>query len=173
MKPSKREQLPDTPWHISYVKKEEGDPRRHKARCVYYNHWTQMCYFKESQYYLKRCGGSAQCDFYDEDSHSLGLTEEEKFGKQHSISTSANITLLDGYTNIYETGLRITDNKYQLYLYEGKVDDANFRKCRRRVYLYAFKENNRMIRITCELDAYRDILFMKKKDYEAHKDFLF
>ena len=28
--------LPDTPWHVGFVKKEEDDPRRHKARCIYY-----------------------------------------------------------------------------------------------------------------------------------------
>ncbi len=27
--------LPDTPWHVGYAKKEESDPRRHKARCIY------------------------------------------------------------------------------------------------------------------------------------------
>lgn len=27
--------LSDTPWHISYVTKDEDDPRRHKSRCVY------------------------------------------------------------------------------------------------------------------------------------------
>lgn len=29
-------QLPDTPWHIGYITKDENDPRRHKARCVHY-----------------------------------------------------------------------------------------------------------------------------------------
>ena len=29
------ERLPDTPWHMGYVKKEQQDPRRHKSRCIY------------------------------------------------------------------------------------------------------------------------------------------
>lgn len=28
-------QLPDMPWHIGFVKKDEWDPHRHKARCIY------------------------------------------------------------------------------------------------------------------------------------------
>ena len=28
--------LPDTPWHVGYAKKQEDDPRRHKARCIHY-----------------------------------------------------------------------------------------------------------------------------------------
>lgn len=26
--------LSDTPWHVGYTKKDENDPRRHKARCA-------------------------------------------------------------------------------------------------------------------------------------------
>lgn len=28
-------QLPDMSWHIGFVKKDEWDPHRHKARCIY------------------------------------------------------------------------------------------------------------------------------------------
>ena len=38
--------LPDTPWHVGFVKKEEDDPRRHKARCISYairEKWDVSC----------------------------------------------------------------------------------------------------------------------------------
>ena len=52
--------LPDTPWHVGFAKKEEDDPRRHKARCIYYN--VGNCKYKGG-----KCSGSAHCKRYSED----------------------------------------------------------------------------------------------------------
>lgn len=52
--------LPDTPWHIGYVTKDEDDPRRHKARCVYND--GRKC----RNVYMLECCGSAHCRFYAE-----------------------------------------------------------------------------------------------------------
>jgi len=35
--------LPDTPWHVGYAKKQENDPRRHKARCIHYRDSLKRC----------------------------------------------------------------------------------------------------------------------------------
>lgn len=53
--------LPDTPWHIGYVKKDENDPRRHKARCVYND--GDKC----KNPYMLRCVSSSHCKYYAED----------------------------------------------------------------------------------------------------------
>lgn len=53
--------LPDTPWHIGYVKKDEDDPRRHKSRCVYNN--GDRC----NNPYMLRCVSSSHCKYYAED----------------------------------------------------------------------------------------------------------
>ncbi len=52
--------LPDTPWHVGYVKKDENDPRRHKSRCVYNdgNNCTNP--------YMLYCTSSSHCRFYTE-----------------------------------------------------------------------------------------------------------
>ena len=56
--------MPDVPWHIGYAKKEDDDPRRHKARCIHYE--KGKCYYKPSREYGKRCMGSSHCDYYSE-----------------------------------------------------------------------------------------------------------
>lgn len=55
-----KERLPDTPWHIGYIKKDEDDPRRHKARCVYND--GKRC----SHSRVVACCGSSHCRFYAE-----------------------------------------------------------------------------------------------------------
>lgn len=61
-----RNKLPDSPWHIGYTKKKEDDPRRHKARCFYYDNSTGICASGDSRYRGIRCGGSAHCEAYRE-----------------------------------------------------------------------------------------------------------
>ncbi|TCT14592.1 hypothetical protein EDC18_10573 [Natranaerovirga pectinivora] len=58
--------LPDTPWHIGYAVKEEDDPRRHRARCVYYDNSNKKCITHKSRYFMVKCGGSAHCNYYSE-----------------------------------------------------------------------------------------------------------
>ncbi|SCP98381.1 hypothetical protein [Anaerobium acetethylicum] len=58
--------MPDTPWHKDFVRMEDGDSRRHRGRCVYYEHGTQLCRAVKSQYYLLKCGGSSHCRYYSE-----------------------------------------------------------------------------------------------------------
>lgn len=61
-------QLPDVPWHIGSPKMDENDKRRHKARCIYYNHETKKCRKIDAESWMLRCGGSSHCRFYTEDS---------------------------------------------------------------------------------------------------------
>ena len=57
-------QLPDTPWHIGYTKKDIDDPRRHKARCIH--NLGGVCHCGRSRGNGRKCGGSAHCRFYAE-----------------------------------------------------------------------------------------------------------
>lgn len=56
--------LPDTPWHLGYAKKDEDDPRRHKARCIHNN--NGICTSSRSNYCKETCGGSSHCEEYSE-----------------------------------------------------------------------------------------------------------
>lgn len=57
-------QLPDTPWHIGCVKKEESDPRRHKSRCIYLQ--GGICKQGKLRCFGQRCPGSSHCKYYAE-----------------------------------------------------------------------------------------------------------
>ncbi len=48
-----------TPCHVGYMKSTE--PRRHKARCIYYEKESKKC-----TYYLYKCVGSSRCEKYHE-----------------------------------------------------------------------------------------------------------
>ena len=52
------------PWHVETIRKEEGDDRRHRSRCAYYNKETHQC----SKLFGMQCVGSAHCDIYKESS---------------------------------------------------------------------------------------------------------
>ena len=54
--------LPDTPWHVGYAKKQENDPRRHKARCIHYR--DGQCGWKAN--YSGKCIGSSHSMDYSE-----------------------------------------------------------------------------------------------------------
>lgn len=64
-----KKRLPDTPWHVGYTKKEENDPRRHKARCVFLQ--EGICHCGHDASYMRKCIGSSHCMSYSE------LSEEE------------------------------------------------------------------------------------------------
>lgn len=65
--------LPDTPWHVGYTKKEDSDPRRHKACCVYFKDGKCTCRYNRC--YALQCAGSAHCKHYSE---KQGAMEEKR-----------------------------------------------------------------------------------------------
>lgn len=79
-------QLPDTPWHLGYAKKKEDDPRRHKARCIYYYKTNKTCECTKSPCYLFNCGGSAHCKYYKE----IGIVAPKKNGTTKTSSKYIN-----------------------------------------------------------------------------------
>ena len=55
-----------TPWHLEQVHREDGDARRYKGRCQYYDYNGNYC-----SYFCGRCRGSAHCDHY------IAISEKE------------------------------------------------------------------------------------------------
>ena len=64
MAANNKRKLPDTPWHVGYIHKDENDPRRHKARCFHFH--DQKCYCSMSRCYMSHCYGSSHCQYYVE-----------------------------------------------------------------------------------------------------------
>ena len=90
MNKDKHKGIQGTPWHKEYLKKDEFDPKRHKARCYYYERK-----YKDKESYCRllgtRCGSSSFCENYKEvDKSSL---KNEKSTNETNISkrqTSVN-----------------------------------------------------------------------------------
>lgn len=66
--------LPDTPWHVGYAKKQEDDPRRHKARCIHYR--DGQCGWKAN--YSGKCIGSSHCIDYSESLEDFKKLQESR-----------------------------------------------------------------------------------------------
>lgn len=58
---------------MEYLKKEETDPRRHKARCIY--NMSGICKQGRLRCYDRRCTGSAHCVYYAETEAQSELIE--------------------------------------------------------------------------------------------------
>ena len=56
------QQMTGTPWHVERMVREEGDERRHRARCTFYRRKPDG----HCEYYGERCRGSAHCERYAE-----------------------------------------------------------------------------------------------------------
>lgn len=55
------EDLTSTPWHIERMHRQDGDKRRHRSNCKYYNKGNRRC-----EYRVSNCIGSAHCSYYED-----------------------------------------------------------------------------------------------------------
>ena len=69
-----------SPWHAERVHRKEGDDRRYKGRCEYYEYNSDYCSYRSG-----KCIGSAHCTKYK-------MISEEEFKirqKQNQKASSA------------------------------------------------------------------------------------
>ena len=142
------QQLPDTPWHVGYTKKDEYDPRRHKARCVHIGK-DGYCYSRYSSYYAYKCGGSAHCNFYAEtqeqaeevDLAHVSIEEEARIrSESHRNKKHAEWVKMRGTLTKEEIRIRYSRNtecpictgplkgKYCPYCGFGDFDSTRYKK---------------------------------------------
>ncbi len=74
-----------TPWHIEKMHRKEGDGRRHRSRCIYYDCAEPTCKRRKLE-----CKGSSHCDFYKE--KTVHLSEKNCADTSKKITTKANCT---------------------------------------------------------------------------------
>ena len=79
-------QLQGSPWHLEQMHRKEGDDRRHKSRCQFYNPLTKQC--KDRW----KCIGSRYCQEY------IQLSEED-FRQRQADITEAKRLLAKGYSS--------------------------------------------------------------------------
>lgn len=63
--------LTGTAWHVERMTRQEGDPRRHKSRCIYYASKSKSCDYRNGA-----CIGSAHCMNYKEKINKSIQSEE-------------------------------------------------------------------------------------------------
>ncbi len=66
--------LSGTPWHKERVHRQEGDERRYKGRCRFYEYKDNWCKMRIGQ-----CVGSAHCERYE------AVSEEEFRHRQSAL----------------------------------------------------------------------------------------
>lgn len=91
--------LQGTPWHVEQVHRKEGDDRRHKSRCLFYNPITKQC--KDRW----KCNGSRYCWDYEP------LSEEDF--RQRQEDTAEIKRLLERGYNEKEIATLIEQKKKQ------------------------------------------------------------
>lgn len=79
-------QLQGTPWHLEQVHRKDGDERRHKSRCQFYNPLTKQCKDRWE------CRGSRYCQEY------IQLSEED-FRQRQEEAAEAKRLLARGYSS--------------------------------------------------------------------------
>lgn len=101
--------LPDTPWHIGYVTKDEDDPRRHKSRCVYND--GRKCLNTN----VTECCGSAHCRFYAETEEAARRYQEgmkiKNFRPFAGVIYERRASVLDAKKKNEEKPIEAHDNK--------------------------------------------------------------
>lgn len=111
--------LPDTPWHVGFVKKEEADPRRHKARCVHIRDGN--CTFGKCGNFMLECTGSSHCSYYAESEEQweqvyLNTRTAEEEEADTFKGTAAEINALKRQMNSAE---KVVENMEKPHLFSG------------------------------------------------------
>ena len=76
--------LQGTPWHVEQMHRKDGDDRRHKSRCQFYNPLTKQCKDRWE------CRGSRYCQEY------IQLSEEAFRQRQEDVAEAKRL-LAKGY----------------------------------------------------------------------------
>ncbi len=127
--------LQGVPWHIEKLHRKEGDQKRHRSRCVYYDRGE--C--EKSVI----CGGSAHCSNYREkalQSRSVQTRVKEKTGLKSVVVKSGQapavkskpIEPVDTLVQINNDDRVLSKIKQELakrgcYHYQGLVENARFK----------------------------------------------
>jgi len=87
------------PFHITFLKKDDDDPRRDKRRCEFYN--KENCNFRDCN-----CMGSAHCPYYKENIFSelkkLVINNNSSLTNKNNISELKLSNLSNKFIKIYK-----------------------------------------------------------------------
>ncbi|MDD5792459.1 MAG: hypothetical protein PUD22_07745 [Erysipelotrichaceae bacterium] len=88
---NKSNYLTGTPWHVERMTRQEGGPRRHKSRCVYYASKSKTCDYRNGA-----CIGSAHCMKY-----------KEKIDEEKQSENAISLNLAKQFDGIKEISIEL------------------------------------------------------------------
>lgn len=122
-----------SPWHVEKMVRKEGDSRRHRSRCIYYNKSNKYC-----TKVVGKCVGSAHCSYYEE-CFREEFEQNEVRDKQVITNVEQDNKLKLGMKivgrkiihNKYGKGkiTKITGNKVDILFESGKTASFNIELC--------------------------------------------
>lgn len=95
--------LTGTPWHVERYAREDGDERRHRSRCIYYQKPDAYC----SQI-VGKCRGAAYCSYYTE------FLPEEFENTRTEITETSKKQIMSDYEGkrLFPIGCKVHHAKY-------------------------------------------------------------
>lgn len=88
------EDLTSTPWHIERMHRQDGDKRRHRSNCKYYNKGIRQC-----EYRVSNCIGSAHCSYYEDISENGDKTAKHNKTTKAEKNKTANTSYIKNKNN--------------------------------------------------------------------------
>ena len=142
---TQKNNLPDTPWHVGYAKKDEDDPKRHRSRCIY--NFDGTCHCGKAGCYKFKCGGSAHCLFYEEPALSLDYIYQPDYSKSMTAKEKKELTA--HYTELNREENRLILSRESSYLHY--LEKISFKEEQESLFSYhilkssggEFDKNNR------------------------------
>lgn len=109
-----------TSWHDEYLSREDGDPRRHPSRCIFYRKSDKHCI-----QYIEKCHGSAHCPYYEEEQPHVD-------NKTKGIETDKSIVEKSGTDNrkVYHNPFSVGETVVHKLYGKGEIMDMTDGKVR-------------------------------------------
>jgi len=76
-----------TPWHVEKFTRAEGDSRRHRSRCIFYDKANKVCAKT-----VGKCYGTAHCKYYKEPKEPKVQNVPEEPDSSPGRITAAHVT---------------------------------------------------------------------------------
>lgn len=86
-----------TPWHEEVLGRKEGDPRRHRSRCIYFERDMAQC-----SHYRGKCWGSAHCMHYSEYDYNEEALIPKESNKETISDSDAECLFSEGNRVIHK-----------------------------------------------------------------------
>lgn len=143
-----------TPWHVEQMHRSEGDSRRHRARCIYYDKNQKLCVLWKN----KKCYGTAHCSRYKEKqsaSEKQYKESQEKKKHEEELKTQKFQQKLDAMKQVTNAKDKKHKESTNESIITKCIDDNyfyDFVNAERNIFLIALEKKLDIYNIICECE---------------------